>query len=165
MIITELYSSDFNKSDLETQLEIFSSIDIQPSGRFLNIYDTHQQFKSLPDSQIRYLNQVVLVVKFILLMPSTNAVSERSVSAVHRIKTYFHTTMTQQIMSDIMIQHIHKHLTDIINHKELLNYFITANDEHRKKFWIISSRNEHLICVYNKNLFYSFFNDHDLHQF
>ena len=25
MIITELYNSDFNKSDLETQLEIFSS--------------------------------------------------------------------------------------------------------------------------------------------
>ena len=36
MVITELYSSDLNKSDLETQLEIFSSIDIQPSGRFFN---------------------------------------------------------------------------------------------------------------------------------
>ena len=95
MIITELYSSDFNKSDL--QLEIFSSIDIQPSGRFLNIYNIHQHFKSLPDSQIRYLNQVVLVVKFILLMSSTNAVSESSASAVRRIKTYLHTTMTQQI--------------------------------------------------------------------
>ena len=31
-MITELYSSDLNKSDVETQLEIFSSIDIQPSG-------------------------------------------------------------------------------------------------------------------------------------
>ena len=56
-----------------------------------------------------------------------------------------------------MIQHIHKHLTDTVNPKEILNYFITANDEHRKNFWIISSRNEHLICVYNKHLFYSFF--------
>ena len=67
-MITELYSSDLNKSDLETQLEIFSSIDIQPSGGFLNNVDIHQHFKSLPDSQIRYLNQVVLVVKFILLI-------------------------------------------------------------------------------------------------
>ena len=31
-MITELYSSDLNKFNLETQLEIFSSIDIQPSG-------------------------------------------------------------------------------------------------------------------------------------
>ena len=67
-MITELYSSDLNKSDQETQLEIFSSIDIQPSGRFLNIVDIHQHFKSLPDSQIRYLNEVVIVVKFILLI-------------------------------------------------------------------------------------------------
>ena len=89
MMITELYSSDLNKSDLETQLEIFCSIDIQPSGRFFNNDDIHQHFKSLPDSQIRYLNQVVFVVKFILLMPSTNAVSERSASAVCRIQNYF----------------------------------------------------------------------------
>ena len=89
MMFTELYSSDLNKSYLKTQLEIFSSINIQPSGRFLNNDDIHQYFKSLPDSQMRYLNQVVLVVKFILLMPITNAVSERSTSAVCRIKTYF----------------------------------------------------------------------------
>ena len=55
MVITELYSSDLYKSDLETQLEIFSSIDIQPSGRFFNNDDIHQHFKLLPDSQIRYL--------------------------------------------------------------------------------------------------------------
>ena len=51
MVNTELYSSDLNKSDLETQLEIFSSIDIQPSGRFFNNDDIHQHFKSLPYSQ------------------------------------------------------------------------------------------------------------------
>ena len=84
-MITELHSSDFNKFDAETQLEIFSLIDIQLSGRFLNNDDIHHHFKSLPNSQIRYLNQVVLVVNFILLMPSTKAVSERNASAVCRI--------------------------------------------------------------------------------
>ena len=117
MMITELYSSDLNKSDLETQLKIFSSIDIQPNGRFLNNDDIHQHFKSLPDSQIRYLNQVVLVVKFILLMPRNNTVSKRSASAVRRIKTYLCTMMTQQRMNNIMILHINKHLTDTVNHK------------------------------------------------
>ena len=135
-MITELYSSDLNKSDLETQLEIFSSIDIQPSGRLSNNDDIHQHFKSLPDSQIRYLNQVVLVVKFILLMPSTNAISERSISAVCRIKNYLCTMMTQQRMNNIMILHINKHLTDTVNHKEILNNFITINDECCKHFGI-----------------------------
>ena len=41
-MMIELYSFDFNKSDLETQFEMFSSIDIQPSGRFLNNDDIHQ---------------------------------------------------------------------------------------------------------------------------
>ena len=137
MIITELYSYDLNKSDLETLLKIFSSIDIQPSRRFLNNDDIHLHFKSLPDTQIRYLNQVILVVKFILLMPSTNAVSERSTSAVWRIKTYLRTMMTQQRINNIMILHIDKHLTDRVNHKEILNNFITNNDEHGKHFGIL----------------------------
>ena len=135
-MITEVNSSDLNKSDLETQLEIFSSIDIQPSGRFLNNDDIHQHFISLPDSQIRYLNQVVLVVNFILLMPSANAVSERSASAVCRIKTYLCTMMTQQRMNNIMILHINKYLTDTVNHKKILNNFITTNDERGKHFGI-----------------------------
>ena len=138
MVITELYSSDLNKSDLETQLEIFSSIDIQPSGRFFNNDNIHQHFKSLPDFQIRYLNQVVLVVKFILLMSSTNAISERSISAVWRLKTYLRTKMTQQRMNNIMILHINKQLTDTVNHKEIFNNFITTNDERHKHFGIFS---------------------------
>ena len=137
MMITELYSSDLNKSDLAgNTIGDFSSIDIQPSGRFLNNDDIHQHFKSLLDSQIRYLNQVVLAVKFILLMPGTNAISERSASAVSRMKTYLRTTMTQQRMNNIMILHINKNLTDTVNHKEILNNFITTNDECGKHFGI-----------------------------
>ena len=96
----------------------------------------HQHFKSLPESQIRYLNQVVLVVKLILLMPSTNAVSEKSASDVCRIKTYLRTMMTKQRMNNIMILHINKQLTDTVNHKEILNNFITTNDERHKHFRI-----------------------------
>ena len=106
MMTTELYSSDLNKSDLETQLEILVQLIFNQVEDFLNNDDIPQHFKSLPDSQIRYLNQVVLVVKLILLMPGTNAISERSASAVSRMKTYLRTTMTQQRMNNIMIQHI-----------------------------------------------------------
>ena len=53
-----------------------------------------------------------------------------------RIKTYLCTTMTQQRMNNIMILHINKHLTDTVNHKEILNNFITTNDERGKHFGI-----------------------------
>ena len=44
--------------------------------------------------------------------------------------------MTQQKMNNIMILYINKHLTDKVNHKEILNNFITTNDECRKHFGI-----------------------------
>ena len=67
-------------------------------------------------------------------MPATNAVSERSASAMRRIKTYLRSTMTQARLNNIMILHIHKHLTDNIDHTKVLNEFSTANENRRKQF-------------------------------
>ena len=53
-----------------------------------------------------------------------------------RMKTYLRTTMTQQRMNNIMILHINKNLTDTVNYKEILNNFITTNDERSKHFGI-----------------------------
>jgi hypothetical protein len=46
--------------------------------------------------------------------------------------TYFRSTMSQQRMNNVMVLHIHKHLTDSVNLKDTLNEFVTANDERRK---------------------------------
>ena len=53
-----------------------------------------------------------------------------------RLKNYLCTMMTHQRMNNIMILHIKKHLTDTVNHKEILNNFITINNECRKHFGI-----------------------------
>ena len=45
-------------------------------------------------------------------MPATNAISERSFSAMHQIKTYLRSTMTQVRLNSVMVLHIHKELTD-----------------------------------------------------
>ena len=42
--------------------------------------------------------------------------------------------MSQQRMNNVMVLHIHKHLTDTVNLKDTLNEFVTANDERRKHF-------------------------------
>ena len=44
--------------------------------------------KSLPTSHHVLILQVIHLVKLMLLMPATNAMSERSASAMCRIKTY-----------------------------------------------------------------------------
>ena len=63
-------------------------MEVESNGDSLIVSDILQHFQSLPNSQILLLHQVALFIKFVLLMPATNAVSERSASAMHSIKSY-----------------------------------------------------------------------------
>ena len=50
-------------------------------------------------------------MKILLVMPATNASSERSFSGLRRIKTYLRTTMTQKRLNDLMVLNIPKEKT------------------------------------------------------
>ena len=63
-------------------------MDIDVGSSSITFHDVHKHFKSLNPSQLSFITQVVKVVKFVLLMLAINAVSERSASAVQRLKTY-----------------------------------------------------------------------------
>lgn len=109
--VVGFYRDDFDRSDLETQLEIFSQMEIEPAGDSLQFRDVHKHLKSSQLSLI--LSQVAKLVKLVLLMPATNAVSEQSASAMRRIKTYLRSSMTQTQLN-VRVVHVHKHLTDSV---------------------------------------------------
>ena len=67
-------------------------------------------------------------------MPATNATSERSFSALRRIKTYLHLTMTQARLNLIRIMNIHEHLTDELDMIHMANLFI-GEDPHREEIF------------------------------
>ena len=64
------------------------------------------------------------------MIPATNAVSERSASALRRVKTYLRSTMSQLRLNNLMILHVHKQRTDELNLRASLNEFVSGN-EHR----------------------------------
>lgn len=136
--VCEFFDSDFDKSRLETQLQMLSCMNISSSTSHstLNFTDIHQHFQALSHSEVVLLGEVVKVIKLVLLMPATNAVSERSASAMRRIKSYLRSTMTQSRLNSVMVLHIHKHLTDTVNHIAVLNEFASANDDRRKQFGV-----------------------------
>ena len=76
------------------------------------------------------MSQVCKTFKLLLVMPATNAVSERSFSALRRIKSYLRSTITQQRLKHLMVHHIHKDLTDKLDIISLANEFV-AKREHR----------------------------------
>ena len=55
------------------------------------------------------------LTKLILVMPATNAISERSFSALRRLKTWLRSTMNQTRLNWCMILHIHNDDTDVAN--------------------------------------------------
>ena len=67
-------------------------------------------------------------------MPATNSVSETSASVLQRIKTYLRSTITQSGLNHIMVIHIHKELTDFINHLQVLHEFSSAKGDKIRHF-------------------------------
>ena len=73
--------------------------------------DVIDVIKSLTSAQKTLLSEVCTLGKLLLVMPATNAASERSFSTLRRNKTYLRSTMTQQRLNHLMILHINRELT------------------------------------------------------
>ena len=74
--------------------------------------------RNLPSAAVDYFSEVFNLVKLLLVVPATNAVSERSASALRRLETYLGTTMSQERLNCLL-----KTLTDMKLNVPL-NYFI-----------------------------------------
>ena len=71
--------------DLYQELDA-SQLDVQ-------LQNLKGQFAQSDECSIKAFSEVVKVVQLILVMPATNAVSERSFSTMRRIKSYLRSTM------------------------------------------------------------------------
>ena len=64
--------------------------------------------QQLNSAQHQLQTEVLKLAKFILVMPATNAASERTFSALRRLKTWLRSTMHQALLNWCMILHVHK---------------------------------------------------------
>ena len=83
--------------------------------------------------------EVSKLLRLLLVMPATNATSERSFSALRRIKSYLRSTMTQQRMNHLMVLHIHKELTDKLDLVKTANALTSGNDHRHQIFGVFKS--------------------------
>ena len=75
------YTSDIDESNLQMQLQTLGSA---VHEKVVNIFDVRDYRKKLTPAEGLLLNEVTKVMKLILVMPATNAVSECSFSAESR---------------------------------------------------------------------------------
>ena len=129
----EFYQDDFNRDLLCTQLVTLGVHfqQVNSSSSDLSIFDVKSYFLSLSSGQISLLSDVKCLLQLILVMPASNASSERSFSALRRVKTYLRTTMNQECLNYL---NIHKERTDALDLKLVLNEFIGASVHHSSIF-------------------------------
>ena len=87
------YDGDFDVLALRGQLQLMKSEfklidDDLRDGELWTWRDVVECVKELRGPQKQLLSEVVKLIRLLLLIPATNAVSERSASAVRRTKTY-----------------------------------------------------------------------------
>ena len=93
--VYSFYKDDFNSETLCAQLVTFG-LDFHAAYKEKTkptIFDIRGYFKCLSHAQRQLLGQVCRALQLILVMPATNATSERSFSALRRVKSYLRSTM------------------------------------------------------------------------
>ena len=121
---------------LSSQLEILpASLRVENA---ISITELIEKFQSLDPARKVLLSEVLKVFKILLVMPATNAVSERSFSALTRVKTDLRATTTDNRSNNLMVLHIHKHFTDSLDMVAVANEFCGNKVERKERFGIFS---------------------------
>ena len=130
-----LLYQELDASQLDVQLQSLKGQFAQSDECSIKAYIAFLQELSLPART--YFSEVVKVVQLILVMPATNAASERSFSTMRRIKSYLRGTMRQERLNNLMTLHVYQDKLDTVDSLDLVsvaNDFVSLN-EHRRTFF------------------------------
>ena len=83
------------------------------------------------------ISEVVKMIILVTVIPVTNAISERSFSAMRRLYTYLRTNMGSSRLNNAMVLHIHKDRKDKLQLVDVANDFVFESN-HRKTLFGIS---------------------------
>ena len=78
--------------------------------------------------------EVCTMARLILVMPATNAVSERSFSSMRRLKTYLRSTMCQCRLNHIMLLNINQESLDKLITDVIAEEFVRGNEHRLSQF-------------------------------
>ena len=129
--VISFYRDDFDPDQLALHLQIlrcnFPPDMLTPS---LCLGDIKKYFLSLPVNEHALMSEAVTLFKLLLVLPSTNAASERTFSAMRRLKTYLRATMKQSRLNHLLVLHVHKDRTDDLSCVAVARSFV-GDSEHR----------------------------------
>ena len=127
-------SHDFDKDILKTQLQIFSKN--FPLKEQLSNIDIENYYKKIEPSSRKLLSEVGKILELVLVLPATNATSERNFSKMGLIKTPIRSTMSHERLNHCMVFSTHKEKVDDLNLTKLATKFVKKYPK-RERFFAV----------------------------
>ena len=125
------YLDDFNDDILRVQLRTLPAV-IGQSQRSVNkFYSIRILIKQLKKPIRNLTSEVAKMIKLVTIMSVTNAVSERSFSAMRRLYTYL---MGSSRLNNVMVLHIHKARLNKLSMVDVANDFVFQRDHKKTLF-------------------------------
>ena len=129
--VCQFYGEDFDHDRLVLHLEIIRvNLPTDVSSSALCLDDIKKYVLSMSVNERGLIYEVVTLLKLLLVLPSTNAVSERTFSAMRRLKTYLRATMKQNRLNHLLVLNVHKDRTDNLSCEAVAQSFV-GDSEHR----------------------------------
>ena len=127
------YSDDVNTDSLVIEMETFSC---NSKRSFANFNDFLLFFKSSPVN-VKAYPSVSSLLKLLLLLPATNATSERSFSALKRLKTALRHSMQQSRLNSLLLLHVAKEQTDSLDIQQVIKEFVDCHQTRSKTIAVL----------------------------
>ena len=131
--VCSFYKGDSSKDQLETQLPLLQHL-CRGTPSEITISDVIRTLSGLQSAERVAISAVWRVMKLLVVMPATNASSERSFSALRRIKTYLRSTMSQERLNNLMQLHVNVEKMDELDLLEVGREFVTGREGRLRVF-------------------------------
>ena len=103
--VIKFYGVDFNSSLSPVHFDLFNACLKESDTELRTLVQIRDYFIHLSPAVRSSMSEIATLLKILMAMPATNAVSERSASALRRIKTYLRTISTQKRLNNLMMLH------------------------------------------------------------
>ena len=128
--VTAFYRDDFDSSLLSAQLQNLAT---HFDGNTVTLRDCIAFLRGLSSAQRYFFSEVCMLAHLIIVMPATNAVSERSFSAMRRLKTYLCSTMSQRRLNHLLLN-INREKADRLDIDCIADEFVRGSQHRLSQF-------------------------------
>ena len=122
-VVCDVFKNDLNPTNLQFQLEQFANLFQDKPYCSIDTLVILPTF-GMNKSQKMLLPDVVKLARLFIVMPATNASSEKAFSGMKRIKTYLRNSTTNNRLNHCMVAHVHAEDVDKMNTIEIARDFI-----------------------------------------